>query len=64
MMHPKLFDGFNYESKGENNKRRRSSIVLLGSQHFEGRKVLELQDGTRKIDKQFNYSYELAQTKQ
>jgi hypothetical protein len=38
MMHPKLLDGFNCESKGENN-RRRSWGILLGSQHFEGKKA-------------------------
>jgi hypothetical protein len=38
MMHPKLFDGLNYESKGENNGRR-SWGTLFGSQHFEGKKA-------------------------
>jgi hypothetical protein len=34
--HPKLLDGFNYESKGEDNKKRKSWGALLGSQHFRG----------------------------
>jgi len=59
---PKFLDGFNYESKGEDIKRRRSWGVLPSSQHFEGKRgVLELQDGTRQIDKQFTYSHEPAQ---
>jgi hypothetical protein len=33
-MHPKLFDGFNCESKGENNGRKMSWGSLLGSKHF------------------------------
>jgi hypothetical protein len=37
--HPKLFDGFNMESKGEDNKRKRSWSTLSTSQHLgvEGR---------------------------
>ncbi len=35
----KLFDGFNYESKGEDNKRKRSWGALPGSQHFGGKRV-------------------------
>jgi len=35
-MHPKLLDGLNYESKGEDNGRR-SWGAFLGLQHFEGR---------------------------
>jgi hypothetical protein len=34
---PKLFDGFNYESRGEDNERRMSWGILPGLQHFEGR---------------------------
>jgi hypothetical protein len=34
MMHPKLLDGLNYESKDEDNGRRRSWGALLGLQHF------------------------------
>jgi hypothetical protein len=33
----KLFDGFNYASKGDNNGRRKNWGVLPGSLHFEGR---------------------------
>jgi hypothetical protein len=57
--------GPNYESKGENNERRRSSGVLLDSQHFRVRGVCwSSKMGTKKIDKQIIYSHELAQTKQ
>ncbi len=49
----------------ENNKRRNSQGVLLGSWHFRGRRVCwSFEMGTRKIDKQINYSHELGQTKQ
>jgi hypothetical protein len=34
---PKLLDGLNYESKDEDNRKRRSWGVVLGSQHFEGK---------------------------
>jgi len=34
---PKLLDGLNYEFKGEDNKRRRSWGMFLGSQHFGGK---------------------------
>jgi hypothetical protein len=60
---PKLFDGLNYESKGEDIERR-SWGAFPGSQHFGGKKgVLELWNGTRKIDKHFNHSHMPAQTK-
>jgi hypothetical protein len=36
---PKLFDGLNCESKGEDNGRRTSWGALPGSQHFEGRRA-------------------------
>jgi hypothetical protein len=36
---PKLLDGFNYKSKGEDNGRRRNWGALPGSQHFAGRGV-------------------------
>jgi hypothetical protein len=39
MMHPKLLDGLNYESKGENIKRKRSWNTLPGLQHFKGRRA-------------------------
>ncbi len=39
------------------NNTRKNWGTFLSSQHFGGRGVLELQDGTRKIDKQFNYSH-------
>jgi hypothetical protein len=37
MTHPKLLDGFNYESKGEDNGRRRGWGTFISSQHFGGR---------------------------
>jgi len=36
-MHPQLHNGLNYESKGENNERRRSWGTHPSSQHFRGR---------------------------
>jgi len=39
MTHSKLFDGLNYESKGEDNRRRKSWGTLLGSLHFGGRRA-------------------------
>ncbi len=61
---PKLLDGFNYESKGEDNKRRRSWSVLLSSQHFGGIGACwSFEMGIRKIDKQVNYSHRPTQTK-
>jgi hypothetical protein len=59
--------GLNYESKDEDNGRRRRSIwgVLPDSQHFGGRGVCwSFGMGTRKIDKQIHYSQGRAQTKQ
>jgi hypothetical protein len=39
--------------------------TLFGSQYFRGRKVCwSSRMGTKTSDKQINYSYELAQTKQ
>jgi hypothetical protein len=39
--------------------------MFLNSQHFGGKRgMLELPMGTRTNDKQVNYSYGLAQTKQ
>jgi hypothetical protein len=53
------------DSKVENNIRRRSWGVLPGSQHFEGRGACWSSGmGIRMIDKQLNYSQELAQIKQ
>jgi len=49
----------------ENNERKRRWGVFLGSQHFEGREVCwSFRMGSKKINEQFNYSHELAQTKQ
>jgi len=36
---PKLLDGLSCESKEKNSKRRRSQGALLGSQHFEAKRV-------------------------
>jgi hypothetical protein len=56
--HPKLFDVLNYESNGENTERRRNWGVLLDSQHFRDKGACwSSRMGTRKIDKQFNYSH-------
>jgi len=37
LTHPQAPYGFNYESKEEDNKKRRSWGALLGLQHFGGR---------------------------
>jgi len=51
--------------KGENNGRTRSWGTFLGSQHVGGRRACwSFGMGTRKIDKQVNYSHGPAQTKQ
>jgi hypothetical protein len=51
--------------KGENNRRTRSWGTLLGSKHFQGRGACwSSRMGTRKSDKQVNYSHGPAQTKQ
>jgi hypothetical protein len=61
---PRLLDGLNYESKGENNERKRSWGVLFSSQHFGGRGVCwSFEIGTGKSDKQVNYSRGSIQTK-
>jgi hypothetical protein len=39
LRHPQLFDGLNYNSKYENNGRKKSLSVFLGLQHFGGRRV-------------------------
>jgi hypothetical protein len=53
---PKLFDGFNCESKGDDNKRRKTLGALLDSQHFENKGACWSSGmGIRKIDKQINY---------
>jgi hypothetical protein len=39
MMHPQAPWWTHYESKGEDNGRRRNWGTLLGSQHFEGRRA-------------------------
>jgi len=36
---PKLFDGFNCESKGENSGKKKSWGVLPGSYHFNNRRA-------------------------
>ncbi len=65
LTHHKFFDGFNYESKDENNGRKRNWGVLFGSQHFEDKKVCcNSRIGTRMNNKQINYSHRLARTKQ
>ncbi len=64
LMHPQAPCGPNYESKDENNGRRRSWGTFPGLQHFGGRGACWSSGmGTRKIDKQINYSHEPAQNK-
>ncbi len=54
LTYPKLLDGLNCESKGEENKSRRSWGAFFNSQHFEGRRVCwSFKMGTKKFDKQF-----------
>ncbi len=65
VMHPKLLDRLNYESKGENKGRIRNWGTLLNSQHFRGRGARwSFGMGIRTIDKWVNYSCGHAQTKQ
>jgi hypothetical protein len=60
---PKLLDGLNCKSKDENIGRRRNWGALPGLQHFKGRGACwNFGMRTKKIDKQVNYSHELAQT--
>jgi hypothetical protein len=60
----KFFDGLNYKSKSEDNGRW-SWGMFPDSQQFRGRKACwSFEIGTKKIDKQFNYSHRLALTKQ
>jgi hypothetical protein len=55
----------NVSPKGENNERIRNWSTYPGSQHFGGRMVCwSFRMGTRKSDKQVNYSHRPAQTKQ
>ncbi len=59
---PKLLDGFNYESKGDDSRRRQSWGALPGSQHFGGRRAFWCSGmGTRKINKKINYLHGLTQ---
>jgi hypothetical protein len=39
MMHPQLLDGFNGESKGENNGRKKNWNKFPNSQHFGDRRA-------------------------
>jgi hypothetical protein len=65
LTHPQAPWWTHYKSKGENSGRKRNRGMFLGSQDFKGRKVCwSSKMGTRKIDKQFNYSHEPTQTKQ
>jgi hypothetical protein len=63
--HPQAPRWTHYKSKGEYSERRKSWGALPNSLHFGGRGVCWSSGmGTRKIDKQLNYSHEPAQTKQ
>jgi hypothetical protein len=65
LTYPQLLNGFNCESKGENNGRRRSWGMLLSSQHFGGKGACWSSEmGTRKSHKLINYSHGPTQTKQ
>ncbi len=60
VMHPKLLDGLNCESKGEDNGRR-SCVMFPSLQHFRGKRACwSSKMGTRKIDKKINYSHKRA----
>jgi hypothetical protein len=62
---PNSLGRFNYESKGENNRRIKSWGTLPGSQHFGGRGACwSSRMGTRISDKWVNYSHGPIQTKQ
>ncbi len=41
MTHPKLLDGLNYKSKGEESRRKRNWSALPSLQDFEGRRVCQ-----------------------
>ncbi len=61
---PKLHEKFKCEYEGENNERR-SWGMLFSSQHVGGKKACwSSRIGIRISDKQINYSYVHAQTKQ
>ncbi len=62
---PKLLDGFNYKSKGDDSGRKKSCSAFLGSQHFGGKGACWSSGmGIKKIDEQVNYLHRPAQTKQ
>jgi hypothetical protein len=64
MKQPKLLDGFNFKSKGDNNERKMNCNTLPGWQHFGVKGMLRFQDGTKTSNMWVNYSHEYAQTKQ
>ncbi len=58
-------DKLNFESKGENNGRKRSWGTFPNLQHFGGRGACwSSKMGIRMNDKQINYSHGHTQTKQ
>jgi len=61
---PKPLDTLNYESQGEKLRKDKELSTLLGSQHFEGRKMCWSSEmGTRMNDKRVNYSHKPTHTK-
>jgi hypothetical protein len=63
-MHPKLFDGLNYESKVKTTKGEEVGARSLARNTLGVEGHTRALGGTRKSDKQFNYSRRHAQTKQ
>jgi hypothetical protein len=65
LTHPKLLDGLNFESKGWKQRKDKELGTLFNSQHF-GAKVVcwNSRIGSKKSDKQVNYSHIPTQTKQ
>ncbi len=61
MTRSQLLEGPKCESQTKNNGKAKSRGTLIGSQHFRGQRgMLELQHGTKKSDKQFNYSFKFT----
>ncbi len=64
-MQPQAPSWTHHNCKGEDGARKRSWGTFLGSQHFEGTGACwSFEMGTRKINKQFNYSHKPTQIKQ
>ncbi len=61
---PKFFDRLKYESIMKIMEEQGVGARFLVRNTLGVKGMLELRDGTRKIDKQFTYSHGIAQTKQ